>query len=67
MKACVFVTLLLLTAEASAQPPSKVSQIGYLSLGSPAEAANRVNALRLGLRDHGYVEGKDISLVFRMV
>ena len=65
MQACVFVTLLLLTAEASAQHPSKVSQIGYLSLGSPAEAANRVNALRLGLRDHGYVEGQDISLVFR--
>jgi putative ABC transport system substrate-binding protein len=59
------VGILLLTAVASAQQPSKVHQIGYLSIGSPAEAASRVNALRIGLRDLGYVEGKDISLVFR--
>ena len=61
----MFLTLVLLTAEASAQPPSKVLQIGYLGYGAPAEAADRVSALRTGLRDHGYVEGKNINLVFR--
>ena len=61
----MFLALALLTAEASAQQPSKVPQIGYLSYGSPAESASRVNALRLGLRDLGYVEGKNIALVFR--
>jgi putative ABC transport system substrate-binding protein len=50
---------------AEAQPAARVYQIGYLSYGSPAEAANRVTALRIGLRDRGYVEGKSISLVFR--
>jgi putative ABC transport system substrate-binding protein len=52
-----------LTAEA--QQAAKVPQIGYLSYGSPAEAANRVRALRIGLREHGYVDGKSINLVFR--
>jgi len=50
---------------AEAQPAGNVHQIGYLNYGSPAESANRVNALRTSLRDHGYVEGKNISLVFR--
>src|ERR1700730_14891252 len=65
VRGCVFLALVLLTAEASAQQPSKVPQIGYLNYGSPAESANRLNALRIGLRDRGYVEGKNISLVFR--
>ena len=64
VRAGVFFALVLLTGEASAQP-AKVPQIGYLSVGSPGEATNRVNALRTGLRDHGYVEGKSIHLVFR--
>ena len=64
VRACVFLALVLLTAAASAQQPSKVHQIGYLGVGSPAEAANRVNALRIGLRDHGYVEGKTSALYF---
>jgi putative tryptophan/tyrosine transport system substrate-binding protein len=57
----------LLTAPlaAEAQPAGNVHQIGYLNYGSPAESASRVNALRTGLRDRGYVEGKNISLVFR--
>ena len=48
-----------------AQQPAKVHQIGYLSYGSHAESAHRVAALRMGLQDHGYVEGKNIKLVFR--
>jgi putative ABC transport system substrate-binding protein len=50
---------------AEAQPAGKVPQVGYLSYGSPAESANRVSALRTGLRDLGYVEDKNIRLVFR--
>ena len=56
---------LLVTAEASAQQPSKTPQVGYLSYGAPAESENRVRALKTGLRDHGYIEGKNINLVFR--
>jgi putative ABC transport system substrate-binding protein len=47
-----------------AQQPPKVHQIGYLSSQSPVPA-NRVEALRMGLRDLGYIEGKNIAIVFR--
>jgi putative ABC transport system substrate-binding protein len=64
----MFLALLLLialfTAEARAQQPAKVHQLGYLSSQSPVPA-NRVEALRMGLRDLGYVEGKNIAIAFR--
>ena len=45
---------------ARAQQPAKV--IGFLGL-SPASAwVSRVEALRAGLRDLGYVEGKNIVI-----
>ena len=55
----------LLAAEAHAQQPAKVHQIGYLIYGSPASVAHRTEALRMGLRDLGYVEGKNITIAFR--
>jgi len=54
-----------LAAEATVQQPSRVYQIGYLIAGSPTESANRIRALRAGLQKYGYVEGKNITLVFR--
>ena len=65
VKVCIVLALALLITEARAQQPSKIHQIGYVSYGAPAESANRVRALRMGLRDHGYIEGKNINLVFR--
>jgi putative ABC transport system substrate-binding protein len=50
---------------AKAQQPSKVHQIGCLIYGSPVEFEDRIRALRAGLRDYGYVEGKNITLEFR--
>ena len=47
------------------QPPDKVARIGYLDLGPAAARTNRVEALRAGLRDLGYVEGRNITIVFR--
>jgi putative ABC transport system substrate-binding protein len=49
------------------QPSAKVARIGFLgsaSASSPASLA-RVGALRAGLRDLGYVEGKNIVVEFR--
>ncbi len=57
--------LLAAPLSSGAQQPEKVHQIGYLISGSLASAANRVEALRMGLRDLGYVEGKNITIAFR--
>src|SRR2546426_11492828 len=59
------VSLLAAPLSAEAQQTRKVHQIGYLGFGSPAASANRVEALRAGLRDLGYVEGKNLVIEFR--
>src|SRR6266508_1439510 len=61
----LLVFIALSAAEAHAQQPAKVRQIGYLIYGSPASVAHRTEALRMGLRDLGYVEGKNITVAFR--
>ena len=48
-----------------AQQPVKMYQIGYLIYGSPAAVAHRTEALRIGLRDLGYFEGRNLTLVIR--
>jgi hypothetical protein len=40
-----------------AQQPGKIFRIGFLGFGSAATWANRIEALRGGLRDLGYVDG----------
>src|SRR5215470_15256142 len=50
---------------ASAQQPAKVARIGHLDLGPASARTSRVEALRAGLRDLGYVEGKNILIEFR--
>jgi putative tryptophan/tyrosine transport system substrate-binding protein len=50
---------------ARAQQPAKVPRIGFLNLAPAAAWANEVEALRAGLRDLGYVEGKNIVIEFR--
>jgi len=62
VRTCAFLDLPLLIAllatETQAQQPGKVHQVGYLMYGSPGPVAQRTEALRMGLRDLGYVEGK---------
>ena len=50
---------------ARAQQPAKIARLGYLGFGAPAASAARVEALRAGLRDLGYVEGKNLVIEFR--
>ena len=51
---------------ASAQPPpAKVFRIGFLGTTSASGFASNVGALRAGLHDLGYVEGKNIVIEFR--
>jgi putative ABC transport system substrate-binding protein len=58
-------TLLLTTVSARAQQPAKVPRIGYLSGVSISALAARIEAFRLGLRELGYVEGKNIVIEWR--
>ena len=58
-------TLLALCSSAVAQQTKKVSRIGYLSPSSPSADSARVEAFRQGLRDLGYVQGKNIVIDYR--
>jgi putative ABC transport system substrate-binding protein len=68
-RTCTFLTLLLLIAtlapEARAQQQAQIARLGFLGFGTPAAATTRVEALRAGLRDLGYVEGKNLVIEFR--
>ncbi len=57
--------LLALSFPAEAQQPKKVHRIGFLSGGSPTTSPGRREAFRQGLREHGYVEGKNIVIEWR--
>jgi len=57
--------LLSITSSANAQQAKNVHRIGFLVPGSSATFSARIEALRQGLRDLGYVEGKDIVIEYR--
>ena len=57
--------LLALCFPAHAQQAEKVWRIGFLGSGSASGYLSRVNAMREGLRDLGYVEGKNIVIEYR--
>jgi len=50
---------------ARAQQPAKVARIRYLGLGPASARTSQVEALRAGLRDLGWVEGKNVIIEFR--
>ncbi len=57
--------LLALSVPIEAQQPKKVPRIGFLSSLSPAVVSDRMEAFRQGLRELGYVEGKNIVIEWR--
>jgi len=48
-----------------AQQPKKVPRIGYLALNEPAPESTRSEAIRLALRELGYIEGQNIAIEYR--
>jgi putative ABC transport system substrate-binding protein len=48
-----------------AQPSVKIRRIGFLGTGTAAGMAGWVEALRSGLRELGYVEGRNLSIEYR--
>src|SRR5437773_6548694 len=57
--------LFALCFSAQAQQPTKIPRIGVLSATSPAANSARIEAFRQGLRELGYVEGKNIAIEWR--
>jgi ABC-type uncharacterized transport system substrate-binding protein len=61
--AIIMVALLLaLCSFAHAQQPGNVPRIGFLGGGSASANAGRIQAFRQGLRELGYVEGKNVVI-----
>src|SRR5438094_2496308 len=52
-------------AVAQAQQPAKIPRIGFLGNSTPALEENLVGPFREGLRDLGYIEGRNISIEYR--
>ena len=61
----VAVVLLVLGVIAEAQQTGKVRRIGYLSSGNPSSESTRSEAIRLALRELGYIEGQNIATEYR--
>ncbi|HEU4343496.1 MAG TPA: ABC transporter substrate-binding protein, partial [Candidatus Binatia bacterium] len=66
VNAFVLVTLTLASVHpAEAQRQEKLSRLGFLSTASLSSLAPRLEAFRQGLRELGYVEGRNIAMEYR--
>jgi putative ABC transport system substrate-binding protein len=57
--------LLALSLPSRAQPQARVRRIGFLGNSSPALEGNLIGPFREGLRELGYVEGKNLTIEYR--
>ena len=57
--------LFALSVSVEAQQPKKVFRIGYLSSADRATESTRADAIRLALREVGYIEGQNIAIEYR--
>ena len=57
--------LFALCSFAQAQQPKKLTRIGYLSNTDSAGEYSRCEAIRLALRELGYIEGQNIAIDYR--
>jgi putative ABC transport system substrate-binding protein len=59
------VVLLAIGVMAEAQQPKKVPRMGYLAEVDPATDSARAEAIRVALRELGYIEGQNIGIEYR--
>jgi len=59
------VALLAVGVVAEAQQPKKVPRIGILTSADLATESTRSEAIRLALRERGYIEGQNIAIEYR--
>ena len=68
MKFAILLTTLLFAltcTKAGAQQPATMPRVAFLGTASASIVATRLEALRQGLRELGYVEGKNIAIEYR--
>ena len=58
-------SLLAAPLAAQGQTPGKVARLGYLALGTATTNADFVKAFTDGLRDHGWIEAKNVAIEYR--
>jgi putative tryptophan/tyrosine transport system substrate-binding protein len=61
----IIVALTVCGVKAQAQQPTKVHRVGFLTANDFSALAARIEALRQGLRELGYVEAKNIVIEYR--
>src|SRR5438093_7123364 len=61
----LILSLLAMPLATDAQPSTQVPRVGWLYPGSRIGANPSLEAFRQGLRDLGYVEGRNITLEYR--
>jgi ABC-type uncharacterized transport system substrate-binding protein len=59
---CLLSAIFLPAVSTEAQQPAKIARIGYLSPIDAARESTEVEAVRLALRESGYVEGKNLVI-----
>lgn len=57
--------VLAATLPAGAQQAGNVPRLGYLGVNRPEEVQNLLDALHLGLRERGWVEGQNVQIDYR--
>src|SRR5438105_14285274 len=63
--ALILVAVLFAPLVAAAQPAGKIARLGYLSPLAAAADAPRREAFVQGLRDLGYVDGRNVAIEWR--
>ena len=63
--AAIAITALTGPRDAGAQPAGKMHRVGFLGNSTAALEANLVGPFREGLRERGYVEGRDLTIEYR--
>ncbi|HEV8342923.1 MAG TPA: ABC transporter substrate-binding protein [Candidatus Binatia bacterium] len=61
----IAVALLAVAVIAEAQQAKKIPRVGFLIPGTPSSWSARIEAFQQGLRELGYVEGKNINIEYR--
>ena len=64
--AAMLVTVVLVSVHlVEAQQPKKVFRLGYLSAQDATTESDRSDAIRLALRELGYIEGQNLAIEYR--